>query len=72
MPLPALGARQSIDDLVATAGGLLFTSSYSNVRRHHYGGGPSPRGTVHNAARDATGPSVAHRLPRRMPERYPR
>ena len=54
MLLPALGARQSIDDVLATVDGLLFTGSYSNVEPHHYGGDPGVPGTLHDAARDAT------------------
>ncbi|KAA1007704.1 gamma-glutamyl-gamma-aminobutyrate hydrolase family protein [Paraburkholderia panacisoli] len=54
MLLPALGARQSIDDVLATVDGLLFTGSYSNVEPHHYGGDPGAPGTLHDAARDAT------------------
>jgi putative glutamine amidotransferase len=54
MLLPALGARQSIDDVLATVDGLLFTGSYSNVEPHRYGGNPSAPGTLHDAARDAT------------------
>jgi gamma-glutamyl-gamma-aminobutyrate hydrolase PuuD len=37
-----------------TVDGLLFTGSYSNVEPHHYGGGPSAPGPLHDAARDAT------------------
>jgi putative glutamine amidotransferase len=54
MLLPAFGARQSIDDVLATVDGLLLTGSYSNVEPHRYGGQPSAPGTLHDAARDAT------------------
>ncbi|KVE24120.1 glutamine amidotransferase [Burkholderia vietnamiensis] len=54
MVLPALGDRQSVDDVLATVDGLLFTGSYSNVEPHRYGGEPSAPGTKHDPARDAT------------------
>ncbi|QQC65953.1 gamma-glutamyl-gamma-aminobutyrate hydrolase family protein [Paraburkholderia ginsengisoli] len=54
MLLPALGERQSIDDVLATVDGLLFTGSYSNVEPQRYGGHPSAPGTLHDPARDAT------------------
>ena len=52
--LPALGTRQSADDLLSNVDGLLFTGSYSNVEPHHYGGRASAPGTLHDPARDAT------------------
>ncbi|MET3228434.1 UNVERIFIED_ORG: putative glutamine amidotransferase [Burkholderia sp. 1263] len=54
MLLPALGERQSVDDVLATVDGLLFTGSYSNVEPRHYGGHASAPCTLHDAARDAT------------------
>ena len=54
MLLPALGERQSADDVLATVDGLLFTGSYSNVEPRRYGGHASAPGTLHDAARDAT------------------
>jgi len=54
MVLPALGDRQSIDDVLDTVDGLLFTGSYSNVEPRRYGGHASAPGTLHDAARDAT------------------
>ena len=54
MLLPALGARQNIEDILSVVDGLLFTGSYSNVEPHLYGGHPSAPGTLHDAARDAT------------------
>lgn len=54
MLLPALGERQSFEDVLATVDGLLLTGSYSNVEPHRYGGKPSAPGTLHDAARDAT------------------
>jgi putative glutamine amidotransferase len=52
--LPALGARQRIEDILASVDGLLFTGSYSNVEPSRYGGPVSAPGTLHDAARDAT------------------
>ena len=52
--LPALGARQPADAIVAAVDGLLFTGSYSNVEPHHYGGAASAPDTLHDPARDAT------------------
>ncbi|TES61645.1 gamma-glutamyl-gamma-aminobutyrate hydrolase family protein [Burkholderia cepacia] len=54
MVLPALGERQSVDDILDAVDGLLFTGSYSNVEPHLYGGEPSAPGTKHDSARDAT------------------
>ncbi|KWZ45635.1 glutamine amidotransferase [Burkholderia savannae] len=52
--LPALGARQRADELLALIDGLLLTGSYSNVEPERYGGPASAPGTLHDAARDAT------------------
>ncbi|OXJ35837.1 gamma-glutamyl-gamma-aminobutyrate hydrolase [Burkholderia sp. HI2714] len=52
--LPALGARQPADAIVAAIDGLLLTGSYSNVEPHHYGGDASAPDTLHDPARDAT------------------
>jgi putative glutamine amidotransferase len=52
--LPALGARQPVDAIVASLDGLLLTGSHSNVEPHHYGGPASAADTLHDAARDAT------------------
>ena len=46
--LPALGARQPADAIVAAVDGLLFTGSYSNVEPHHYGGAASAPDTLHD------------------------
>jgi putative glutamine amidotransferase len=54
MLLPALGAKQAAEDVLAAVDGLLFTGAHSNVEPHHYGGAPSEPGTPHDAARDAT------------------
>jgi putative glutamine amidotransferase len=50
--LPALGERLDAADVVARLDGLLLTGSRSNVEPHHYEGGPSAPGTLHDAPRD--------------------
>lgn len=52
--LPALGERQSTEDVLASVDGLFFTGSYSNLEPHRYGGKPCAPDTLHDAARDAT------------------
>uniref|UniRef100_E1T8Q3 gamma-glutamyl-gamma-aminobutyrate hydrolase n=1 Tax=Burkholderia sp. (strain CCGE1003) TaxID=640512 RepID=E1T8Q3_BURSG len=52
--VPALGERQSTDDVLAAVDGLLFTGSYSNVEPYRYGGEPDEPGALYDAARDAT------------------
>ena len=52
--LPALGEALAADDVLARLDGLLLTGSLSNVEPHRYGGDPSPPGTLHDPARDAT------------------
>jgi putative glutamine amidotransferase len=60
MLLPALGERQSVQDVLAIVDGLLLTGSYSNVEPHRYGGNISAPGTPHDAARDATTLPLMH------------
>ncbi len=52
--VPALGEQTDFAALIARLDGLLLTGSPSNVEPHRYGGGDSPAGTLHDAARDAT------------------
>ena len=52
--IPALGDELSIDQLLDTFDGLLFTGSPSNVEPHHYAGPASAPGTQHDPQRDAT------------------
>lgn len=52
--VPALGTRQSSEDMLQALDGLVFTGSASNVEPHRYGGEPSEPGTLHDRARDAT------------------
>lgn len=50
--IPAMAERLSIEALLDTFDGLLFTGSYSNVEPAHYQGQPSVPGTEHDPARD--------------------
>lgn len=56
MPLviPALGERLPLELLVDRLDGFLFTGAYSNIEPHHYDGGPSYEGNLHDPHRDAT------------------
>jgi putative glutamine amidotransferase len=46
---PGIDLRALLDEL----DGLLLTGAYSNIEPHHYGGGPSYEGNLHDPARDA-------------------
>ena len=52
--LPAIGARQAVDEILARLDGLLVTGSPSNVDPAHYGGPPAREGNLADPARDAT------------------
>jgi putative glutamine amidotransferase len=52
--IPSIGRELALDELLDDVDGLLFTGSPSNVEPHHYQGEPSPPGTLHDPARDAT------------------
>lgn len=52
--VPALGDGLPLRDLLGRLDGLMLTGSPSNVEPHHYGGEPSPPGTLHDPDRDAT------------------
>ncbi|HTY95148.1 MAG TPA: gamma-glutamyl-gamma-aminobutyrate hydrolase family protein [Steroidobacteraceae bacterium] len=52
--VPALGDRQDIDEVLRHLDGILLPGSPSNVEPHHYAGGPSAPGTLHDPDRDAT------------------
>ena len=54
MLIPALGDRISSADILTAVDALLITGSPSNVEPHHYGGGPSKSGTMHDPVRDDT------------------
>jgi putative glutamine amidotransferase len=51
---PPLDLRALLDSL----DGLLLTGAYSNIEPHHYDGGPSYEGNLHDPARDATSLSL--------------
>ncbi|HZB90419.1 MAG TPA: gamma-glutamyl-gamma-aminobutyrate hydrolase family protein [Stellaceae bacterium] len=51
--VPALGERLTADEVLPRIDGLLLTGSRSNVEPHHYGGGSSAEGTLHDPQRDA-------------------
>jgi len=52
--IPSLAGELGFDELLERLDGLLFTGSPSNVEPHRYQGRPSPPGTLHDPARDAT------------------
>jgi putative glutamine amidotransferase len=54
MVLPAMGNRQSLEQLLATVDGVLLTGSVSMVAPHHYGGPDLPEGQQLDVDRDAT------------------
>jgi putative glutamine amidotransferase len=52
--IPALAEELGFEELLERLDGLVFTGSPSNVEPHRYRGPPSPPGTLHDPARDAT------------------
>jgi putative glutamine amidotransferase len=52
--IPSLAEELGFDELLERLDGLLFTGSPSNVEPYRYHGPPSPPGTLHDPARDAT------------------
>lgn len=60
MPLliPSLSPPLDLDDLLDRLDGLLLTGAYSNIEPHHYDGGPSYEGNLHDPGRDATSLSL--------------
>jgi putative glutamine amidotransferase len=52
--VPALGPGLDPERLLDRLDGLLITGSHSNVEPHHYEGGTSRPGTLHDPERDAT------------------
>ncbi len=58
---PVLPGDVDIDELLARFDGIFLTGSYSNVEPHHYGGGPSEEGTLHDAHRDGVTLPLARR-----------
>ena len=52
--IPSMQPALDLRALLAELDGLLLTGAYSNIEPHHYGGGPSYEGNLHDPARDAT------------------
>ncbi len=51
--IPSMSSPQLLGDILPLLNGLLLTGSYSNVEPHHYAGGPSYEGNLHDPGRDA-------------------
>ena len=52
--IPSLSPPLDLAALLDQLDGLLLTGSYSNIEPHHYDGGPSYEGNLHDPGRDAT------------------
>jgi putative glutamine amidotransferase len=52
--IPSLQPPLPLRVLLASLDGLLLTGAYSNIEPHHYSGGPSYEGNLHDPARDAS------------------
>ena len=66
--IPSLEPTLDLEALLTQLDGLLLTGAYSNIEPHHYDGGPSYEGNLHDPARDATSLSlvrlaIAKRVP---------
>lgn len=59
--IPAMPDDIDNDELLRLCDGLFLTGSYSNVEPHHYNGGPSEVGTLHDPHRDAVTLPLAQR-----------
>jgi putative glutamine amidotransferase len=51
--IPSMQPPVDLRALLRDLDGLLLTGAYSNIEPHHYGGGPSYEGNLHDPARDA-------------------
>jgi putative glutamine amidotransferase len=58
MLIPSLAPPLPLEALLENLDGLLLTGAYSNIEPHHYDGGPSYEGNLHDPARDATSLSL--------------
>jgi putative glutamine amidotransferase len=56
--VPSLEPPLPLADVLASLDGLLLTGAYSNIEPHHYDGGPSWEGNLHDPARDANTLSI--------------
>lgn len=52
--IPSLTPPLDLRAVLENLDGLLLTGAYSNIEPHHYDGGPSYPGNLHDPARDAT------------------
>lgn len=52
--IPSLSPPLPLRDVLEGLDGLLLTGSYTNIEPHHYAGGPSYEGNLHDPARDAS------------------
>lgn len=52
--IPSLSPPLPLRELLGGLDGLLLTGSYSNIEPHHYSGGPSYAGNLHDPERDAS------------------
>jgi putative glutamine amidotransferase len=56
--IPSMQPPLDLRALLAELDGILLTGAYSNIEPHHYHGGPSYEGNLHDPARDATALSL--------------
>jgi putative glutamine amidotransferase len=56
--IPSLEPTLDLEAMLSQLDGLLLTGAYSNIEPHHYDGGPSYEGNLHDPARDATSLSL--------------
>ena len=56
--IPSMQPPVDLRALLENLDGLLLTGAYSNIEPHHYGGGPSYEGNLHDPARDETSLSL--------------
>ena len=52
--VPLVGDDAILDDILDRVHGLFLTGSYSDIEPEHYGGEPSPEGSLHDPERDRT------------------
>jgi putative glutamine amidotransferase len=56
--IPSLSPPLPLAEMLDGLDGLLLTGAYSNIEPHHYEGGPSYEGNLHDPGRDATSLSL--------------
>ena len=56
--IPSLSPPLDLHAFLDQLDGLLLTGAYSNIEPHHYDGGPSYEGNLHDPGRDATSLSL--------------